>query len=158
MSPTRSSSRTARCGAQREYLPESTSRWPSWRPITATTSPGASPSGWSSTCAAPAASSSSAPTWARRVNVSPRHLARLFRDEAGSTPGAVVERMRIQAAVEQLVHTDAPLPTVAARSGFGSVAGLHRSFVRHHGLSPGEYRRRFTVRPLGPGGTTDRSA
>ncbi|RDI23149.1 transcriptional regulator GlxA family with amidase domain [Rhodococcus sp. AG1013] len=95
---------------------------------------------------------------ARRVNVSPRHLARLFRDEAGSTPGAVVERMRIQAAVEQLVHTDAPLPTVAARAGFGSVAGLHRSFVRHHGLSPGEYRRRFTVRPLGPGGTTDRSA
>ncbi|QKT11605.1 helix-turn-helix domain-containing protein [Rhodococcus sp. W8901] len=91
------------------------------------------------------------PTWARRVNVSPRHLARLFRDEAGSTPGAVVERMRIQAAVEQLVHTDAPLPTVAARAGFGSVAGLHRSFVRHHGLSPGEYRRRFTVRPLGAG-------
>jgi transcriptional regulator GlxA family with amidase domain len=80
---------------------------------------------------------------AGRVGVSPRHLARLFRDELGTTPGAYVERVRVQAAVDQLVQTDALLPTIAAAVGFGSTAPLHRAMNRHYGISPGEYRRRF---------------
>lgn len=80
---------------------------------------------------------------ARRVNVSPRHLARLFRDEVGTTPGAYVERVRLRAALDRLAHTDAPLSAVAGASGFGSTAALHRSVTRHNGVSPGEYRRRF---------------
>ncbi|MFF5985506.1 GlxA family transcriptional regulator [Prauserella flavalba] len=87
---------------------------------------------------------------ARRVNVSRRHFARLFRDEVGSTPASYVERVRVQAAIDQLVHTDSPLSTVAAMTGFGSPAALHRVFVRRHGLSPGEYRRRFAVSLHGP--------
>jgi transcriptional regulator GlxA family with amidase domain len=88
----------------------------------------------------------SADVLARRMNLSPRHLARLFSDEVGSTPAAFVEQLRVQAAIDHLVHTDAPLTTVATASGFGSVTGLHRSFLRHHGISPGAYRRRFTQR------------
>ncbi|MER7416468.1 GlxA family transcriptional regulator [Micromonospora peucetia] len=82
---------------------------------------------------------------AERMNVSPRHLARIFRQETGSTPAVVVEQMRVQAAVDKLLHTDAPLPAVAAAAGFGSLASLHRAFARHHDLTPGEYRRRFTT-------------
>jgi transcriptional regulator GlxA family with amidase domain len=61
----------------------------------------------------------------------------------GTTPGTFVERVRLQAATDQLAQTDAPLPTVASAAGFGSTTALHRSIARHHGVSPGEYRRRF---------------
>jgi transcriptional regulator GlxA family with amidase domain len=84
-------------------------------------------------------------TLAAQMNVSPRHLSRLFREETGTTPGAVVERMRLQAAVDHLLQFDAPLPTIAAAAGFGSVAGLHRAFARTYKISPAEYRRRFST-------------
>lgn len=80
---------------------------------------------------------------AAQVNVSPRHLSRLLRDEIGTTPGALVERMRVQSAADHLVHSDSPLPTVARAAGFGSVSALHRAFARHYSTSPAEYRRRF---------------
>ncbi|RBM18847.1 AraC family transcriptional regulator [Prauserella sp. PE36] len=86
-------------------------------------------------------------TLAARVNVSPRHLSRLIREEMNTTPGALVEGMRLQSAVDQLLHSDAPLSKVATASGFGSVTGLHRAFARKYKVSPGEYRRRFSTRP-----------
>ncbi|MFD7076475.1 GlxA family transcriptional regulator [Nocardioides sp. NPDC059952] len=83
---------------------------------------------------------------AMRINVSPRHLSRLLRDELDTTPAALVERMRVQAAVDQLLHTDAPIATVATQAGFGSVASLHRAFARVYKVTPGQYRRQFSTR------------
>jgi transcriptional regulator GlxA family with amidase domain len=87
----------------------------------------------------------SAESLAQRISVSPRHLARIFRDQTGVTPAAFVERLRVQAAADHLVQTGAPLEAVAAAAGFGSVASLHRAFTRQRDLTPGEYRRRFTI-------------
>lgn len=81
---------------------------------------------------------------ATQVSVSPRHLSRLLREELQTTPGALVERMRTQAAADHLLHTDAPIATVATRAGFGSVASLHRAFARIYKVSPGQYRRQFS--------------
>ncbi|MFB7180816.1 GlxA family transcriptional regulator [Streptomyces sp. NPDC056257] len=85
----------------------------------------------------------SAEALAERVNLSPRHFARLFARRTGTTPAAYVESARVESARRLLEETDASLPQVAADSGLGSVKTLHRRFQRRLGTTPAEYRRRF---------------
>ncbi|MFJ4184070.1 GlxA family transcriptional regulator [Kitasatospora sp. NPDC089509] len=87
----------------------------------------------------------SVPVLASRLAMSERHFARVFRSETGTTPGAFVAELRLEAARRLLERTDHPLPGVARACGFGSVETLHRVFREHLGATPGEYRRRFRV-------------
>ncbi|RLU81357.1 AraC family transcriptional regulator [Streptomyces griseocarneus] len=80
---------------------------------------------------------------ARRMCVSERHFARVFRKETGTSPAAYVEATRIEAARRLLEGTDQPLEQVAADSGLGSVETLHRAFRKQTGTTPAAYRRRF---------------
>ncbi|SCE73286.1 transcriptional regulator, AraC family with amidase-like domain [Micromonospora coriariae] len=75
--------------------------------------------------------------------VSPRHLARLFRAELGTTPGGYLDRIRVEAARDLLERGDDTLDVVARRVGFGSPETMRRVFLRHVGVSPGAYRSRF---------------
>lgn len=84
---------------------------------------------------------------AARIHLSPRHFARLFRAEVGMTPGAYVERVRLEAARRSVECTAHPLSTVAANTGFGTGENLRRVFVAELGVSPAEYRRRFGFHP-----------
>jgi transcriptional regulator GlxA family with amidase domain len=80
---------------------------------------------------------------AGRLGLSPRHFARLFRDEVGITPAAWIEAVRVTAARRLLeAGQDAP-KQVAARCGFADADTLRRAFVRHVGVTPAEYRKRF---------------
>jgi transcriptional regulator GlxA family with amidase domain len=81
---------------------------------------------------------------AGRLSVSPRHLARVFRAEVGTTPGDYVESLRLEEARRLLERTRMTPPAVAAACGFGSVETLHRAFRTRLGTTPGEYRKRFT--------------
>lgn len=83
---------------------------------------------------------------AARVHLSPRHFARLFGTEVGMSPGAYVERVRLEAARRTVECTDLPLATVAADTGFGTGENLRRVFVSELGVSPADYRRRFGLR------------
>ncbi|WP_341524102.1 GlxA family transcriptional regulator [Pseudomonas sp. G.S.17] len=84
---------------------------------------------------------------AERVNLSPRHFARLFHAEVGITPAAWVEQARVAAARKQLESgVDVP-KQVAAQCGFANADTLRRTFTRHVGVTPSEYRKRF-VRAL----------
>jgi transcriptional regulator GlxA family with amidase domain len=85
-------------------------------------------------------------TLAARVHLSPRHFARLFRSEVGISPGAYVERVRLEAVRRSVECTDHPLAAVAASTGFGTGENLRRVFVAELGVSPAEYRRRFGFR------------
>jgi transcriptional regulator GlxA family with amidase domain len=87
-------------------------------------------------------------TLASRVHLSPRHFARLFSTEVGMSPGAYVERVRLEAARRTVEFTDLPLATVAADTGFGTGENLRRVFVSELGVSPAEYRRRFGLRSV----------
>ncbi|MBN3857282.1 MULTISPECIES: GlxA family transcriptional regulator [unclassified Paraburkholderia] len=83
------------------------------------------------------------PDLAERVGLSPRHFARLFQAEVGLTPAAWVEAVRVDAA-RALLETEAEAPKrVAARCGFANADTLRRAFIKHVGVSPAEYRRRF---------------
>ncbi|WNG40679.1 GlxA family transcriptional regulator [Archangium violaceum] len=77
---------------------------------------------------------------ARRVHMSPRNFARVFRRETGETPAGFVEAVRVEAARRLLESTELPIQTVADRVGFGNTNGLRRAFLRQHGTGPAEYR------------------
>jgi transcriptional regulator GlxA family with amidase domain len=80
---------------------------------------------------------------AKRAAVSERHLRRLFAEQTGTTPARFVERVRVEAAREQLERTMTPIETVAASCGFGSPETMRRAFLRVLGVGPSDYRARF---------------
>jgi transcriptional regulator GlxA family with amidase domain len=88
----------------------------------------------------------SLPALAARLHLSPRHFARLFRAETGMSPGAYVDRVRLEAARRRVEESDIPLAAVAADTGFGTRENLRRVFVAELGVCPAEYRRRFSLR------------
>ena len=82
-------------------------------------------------------------TLAARAGLSPRHFARLFRNEVGMTPAAWVENARVSAA-RRLLETGRNAPKqVAVQCGFANADTLRRSFAKHVGVTPAEYRRRY---------------
>jgi len=81
---------------------------------------------------------------AKRAGMSPRHFARVFRNETGVTPGVFVEGVRVDRAKLYLEETDWSLAGIATRAGFGSEDSLWRSFRRRLGVAPRDYRRRFS--------------
>ena len=90
------------------------------------------------------------PARAAKAAMSPRHFARRFQQEAGLTPAAFVEQVRLEAARRQLSETPAPLALVAATCGFGDVERLRRAFRRRLGVNPHDYRARFHLNPTDP--------
>jgi transcriptional regulator GlxA family with amidase domain len=84
---------------------------------------------------------------AERAAMSPRNFARVFRRETGATPGKYVEKVRVDAARRFLEDGNEPLDAVATRCGFGSGEQMRRTFVRHVGVVPNDYRRRFRAEP-----------
>ena len=79
---------------------------------------------------------------ARRMELSPRHFARLFRSEVGLTPAAWVEAARVSAARQLLEGGKEAPKQVAALCGFADADTLRRAFARHVGVTPAEYRKR----------------
>jgi transcriptional regulator GlxA family with amidase domain len=80
---------------------------------------------------------------AARVAMSPRHFARVFRDEVGATPAVYVEGVRVEVARRLLETTDYAVDEVARTAGFGTAETIRRAFARRVGTSPSEYRDRF---------------
>jgi len=80
---------------------------------------------------------------AARVAMSPRHFARVFRDEVGSTPAAYVESVRVEVARRLFETTGLSSADVARAAGFGTAETMRRAFGRRVGVSPLEYRDRF---------------
>jgi transcriptional regulator GlxA family with amidase domain len=79
------------------------------------------------------------------MGLSPRHFARVFRDEVGVTPAAWIETVRVAAARRVLEAGGEPPKQVAARCGFSDPDTLRRAFARHVGVTPAEYRKRFAA-------------
>jgi transcriptional regulator GlxA family with amidase domain len=83
-------------------------------------------------------------TLAQRVNCSPRHFARLFRDAFEASPAEFVEAMRLAEAAERLVNSTAGVDAVAASVGYASSTVFRRAFERRFGVAPSHYRDRFS--------------
>lgn len=80
---------------------------------------------------------------AARARLSPRHFARAFRAETGTTPGRYVERVRLEHARRLLEDSSVGVEQVARASGYGTPEAMRRAFVKTLATAPAEYRRRF---------------
>ncbi|UYO96140.1 helix-turn-helix domain-containing protein [Microbacterium sp. M28] len=76
--------------------------------------------------------------------MSVRTLTRRFRAETGRTVGDWFADARVDRARELLETTDLLVDDVANRSGFGTGAALRKHFRDRIGLSPQQYRSRFS--------------
>ncbi|WP_073947882.1 GlxA family transcriptional regulator [Streptomyces kebangsaanensis] len=85
---------------------------------------------------------------AARARLSPRHFARAFRAETGTTPGRYVDRVRLEHARRLLEDTADGVEEISRASGYGTPEAMRRAFVRALGTGPAEYRRRFSPAPV----------
>ncbi|MFE6851798.1 GlxA family transcriptional regulator [Streptomyces sp. NPDC057674] len=80
---------------------------------------------------------------AGRARLSPRHFARAFQAETGTTPGRYVDRVRLEHARRLLEETSRGVEEVARASGYGTPEAMRRAFTKALGTAPADYRRRF---------------
>jgi transcriptional regulator GlxA family with amidase domain len=81
---------------------------------------------------------------ARRLNVSTRHLTRLFREELGTSPTRYVESIRFDIA-KSLLDQGHTATQAASMAGFPRYESLRRVFARELSISPAAYQRRFAT-------------
>ena len=82
---------------------------------------------------------------AAEVGLAPRSLARRFADETGMTWRAVLRRMRVLRAVEELAAGDTPVTTIASRVGYTSLSAFNAAFQELTDRTPTEYRASFRL-------------
>jgi len=86
---------------------------------------------------------------AARACMSPRHFARCFRAETGTTPAQVVERLRVEAARAALEGGQPSVQRIAEDCGFGSTERMRRAFQRLLGRPPAAFRKAETAKRHG---------
>jgi transcriptional regulator GlxA family with amidase domain len=74
------------------------------------------------------------------AHMSPRHLSRLFNEQAGMSLADYTNRVRIALAGELLRQTELDIEGVAERTGFASPRQFRRAWGRYHPLPPSQAR------------------
>lgn len=81
---------------------------------------------------------------ARRCAMSPRTFIRRFKGATGRLPGEYLQMMRITAAREMLEGESTSIQDVSERVGYSDLNFFRSLFKRHTGMTPAEYRARFS--------------
>lgn len=82
---------------------------------------------------------------AERVNLSPRHFARVFKQTFGLTPAEHVEQLRLDEAAARLLASALTLEAIAYSVGYQGGDTFRRAFERRFGVPPSSYRDRFAA-------------
>jgi transcriptional regulator GlxA family with amidase domain len=77
----------------------------------------------------------------------PRHFSRRFKAEFSTSPADFVERLRLDEARRRLSNGDNSIENVGLSVGFKSADAFRRAFERRLGISPSDYRQRFSTIP-----------
>jgi transcriptional regulator GlxA family with amidase domain len=82
---------------------------------------------------------------AERVGMSVRNFSRTYIRHTGSTPSKAIEALRVEAAKRLLESDHSPSIFVIARKcGFGDDERMRRTFLRHVGVAPLQYKTHFS--------------
>lgn len=83
--------------------------------------------------------------------MSERTLLRRFQAATGVTPAEWITRLRMDRARELLESTGLSIEQIAGRSGLGTATTMRHHFRKKVGVSPAEYRKRFSQAEPGTG-------
>ncbi|WP_295635262.1 helix-turn-helix domain-containing protein [Novosphingobium sp.] len=78
---------------------------------------------------------------ANELNVSRRHLARMFDDEFGLAPAEFIRKARLRYGRWLLQNSSESVTEIALRIGFADCAHFIRMFGREYGVTPGALRK-----------------
>lgn len=78
---------------------------------------------------------------AQKMNISSRHLSRLFKNHTGNTVQGYREKIRIEYGEQLLLHTEMSVKEIAVQCGFGNSRQFSRLWQRVKGSTPGAFRR-----------------
>ncbi len=87
---------------------------------------------------------------AHALECSPRHLTRMFRKRMAFSPIDYLIRLRVDRAKAIIAETDAALQEIAERVGFSDVYFFSRTFKKHTGFSPTQYKTDAAAQSLRP--------
>jgi AraC family transcriptional regulator len=79
-------------------------------------------------------------TLADVAGLSPSQFSRMFKQSKGVSPGKYLLRRRVGRTMELLAGTNLSLAEIALAVGFSDQSHCSRSFNKHVGISPREYR------------------
>jgi AraC family transcriptional regulator len=82
---------------------------------------------------------------ADNVGVHPVHLARVFREAWGCSPGELLRWRRVDMAADLLRHSSLTGAEIAAEVGFVDQSHMTRAFFAVYGATPGVYRKQSNV-------------
>lgn len=82
----------------------------------------------------------------REVATSPRTLLRHFKEVEGMTPLEYLHQLRVERAKQLLEVTNIDLTEVMEYCGYQDASAFRRLFRRNTGITPSEYRHRYTMR------------
>lgn len=77
---------------------------------------------------------------AERVQISPRQLQRIFREQTGGTFSEYIEQARLMHVCRELTESDMTIDRIAMQNGFSSANYLHYVFKRKLGTTPMQFR------------------
>lgn len=78
---------------------------------------------------------------ASQAGMSPRNFSRSFRAAVGMSPAKAVERLRLEAAREQVERSTLPIEAIAVMTGFHDPERMRRAFLREFHQPPQAIRR-----------------
>lgn len=84
-------------------------------------------------------------TLAERAGLEERTFLRRFQKATGMTTREYCQRLRVGKAREMLQFSRLPIDRIAWEVGYGDPGAFRKIFARIVGLTPGEYRRRFSA-------------
>ncbi|MCF2858367.1 helix-turn-helix domain-containing protein [Pseudoalteromonas sp. SMS1] len=85
------------------------------------------------------------PTLAQQFHMSARTLQRRFQKAVGLSVVAYVQKLRLHHACQYLELSHKSVVEIAYLVGYQNVGALRKLFYREYGLTPTDYRKRFTV-------------
>ena len=81
--------------------------------------------------------------------VSSYYLSRQFKNVTGFTLTDYIQMTRIRNVQAMLINTDVPIAEAAGACGFFSFSQFNRTFRKHIGISPSQYRKRHRMSNFG---------
>ena len=78
------------------------------------------------------------------LGISTRHFIRRFKAVTGESPLFYLQRIRIEAAKTKLEKTRESIDEIALKVGYENANSFRKIFRKNTGLSPKEYRIRFS--------------
>ena len=81
---------------------------------------------------------------ARELNTTKHHLSQVLNSKLNCNFHQYINAQRLEYVEAMLLKTDSDIETIILQCGFSSKVTFYRAFKKKHGISPGDFRKRYS--------------